>query len=88
MIPSQIDSSTNGMMVSDAHRIAWYFLKATGQVRDDYADHVLLSRIVVALADRGVTHRIRVANMAIDEFGREAARRKQLTGHRVASTGF
>ncbi|MFZ5731701.1 MAG: hypothetical protein ACOY4O_03125 [Pseudomonadota bacterium] len=77
MFPSSQADSSHGAMVSDAHRIAWYFLKATGQVCDDYADHVLLSRIVVALADRGVTHRIRLANMAIGEFGRETARHQQ-----------
>lgn len=85
---SQFSSSSNGTMVSDAHRIAWYFLKATGQVGDDYAEHVLLSRIVVALADRGVTHRIRVANMAIDEFGREINRRRQPAPSLVANRRF
>lgn len=88
MIPSSQTSSSSGTMVSDAHRIAWYFLKATGQVGDDYADHVLLSRIVVALAGRGVTHRIRVANMAIAEFGREAARRRQPVSGLVAGRRF
>lgn len=80
MFPSSQPDSSRGTMISDAHRIAWYFLNATGQVRDDYADHVLLSRIVVALADRGVTHRIRLANMAITEFGRETVRRQQPPG--------
>lgn len=87
MNPSgQVSSSPSpGTVVSDAHRIAWYFLKATGQVHDDYADHVLLSRIVVALADRGVSHRIRLANMAIAEFGREVARRQQPVTDLVAN---
>lgn len=81
-------SPSPGTMVSDAHRIAWYFLKATGQVRDDYADHVLLSRIVVALADRGVSHRIRIANMAIADFGCEVARRQQPAATLVANRRF
>lgn len=88
MFPSSQADSSQGMLVSDAHRIAWYFLSATGQVRDSYADHVLLSRIVVALADRGVTHRIRVANMAIAEFGREAARRQPPATGLVVSRRF
>lgn len=87
--PGQVSSSaSSGTMVSDAHRIAWYFLKATGQVRDDYADHVLLSRIVVALADRGVSHRIRIANMAIAEFGCALARRHQPAATLVANRRF
>ena len=63
---------SHGTLISDAHRIAWYFLSATGQVRDTYADQVLLSQIIIALAGRGVTHRIRLANVAISEFGRQA----------------
>ncbi len=63
---------THGTLISDAHRIAWYFLSATGQVRDTYKDQVLLSQIIIALAGRGVIHRIRLANVAIAEFGRQA----------------
>ena len=69
--------TANGTLISDAHRIAWFFLKGTGQVSDDYADQVLLSQMIIGLAARGMTHRIRLANTAIDEFGRQALAQRQ-----------
>lgn len=78
---------SHGAVISDAHRIAWYFLGATGQVRDTYADQVLLSQIVIALAGRGVTHRIRLANVAISEFGRQVALANQRATDDLRATG-
>ena len=86
---SEVDRArqTHGTLISDAHRIAWYFLSATGQVRDTYSDQVLLSQIIIALARRGVTHRIRLANVAISQFGRQAlfARRQLATDGLLAT---
>lgn len=81
--PNPVQRS-DGTLISDAHRIAWYFLKGTGQVRDDYADQVLLSQIIIGLAARGVTHRIRVANNAIAEFARQAAMQPRLVNRERA----
>lgn len=73
---SQVQNA-HGSLVSDAHRIAWYFLKGTGKARDEYAEQVLLSRIIIGLAARGITHRIRLANVAIDEFVRQVSQARR-----------
>jgi hypothetical protein len=55
-------------VVEEAHTIAWDFLKRSGAVRDEYQAQVFLAKEIMTLLDKGVRHKIKLANLAIAAF--------------------
>ena len=53
---------------AEAYEIALNYLEASGSVGDPDAASTFLARELAALVDRGVRHKIRLANLAISSF--------------------
>jgi hypothetical protein len=54
--------------VSEAHAIAWDYLRRTGAIDDAAADNDQLVEIIMDLFNHGELNRLRLANKAIARF--------------------
>lgn len=60
----------NEQAADEAFGIAWYFLKNTREIADEFAAQAIIATEIIRLLERGERHRILLANRAITAFER------------------
>jgi len=69
-VPSPLPRSPQ--VLDEAYAIAWDYLVRSGQVKDEGPARAVLCQLLFGLWDKGVAHRILLANRAISAFERLA----------------